>query len=292
MDAFTFLPLSASAFDWPFDVLTVLHGFGDEVEGALLPGVIVEGLQGDPVNTHEGEVIFTNDSRTSLHQKLPTGLGNFVAFAHPEGLRSIIAQLDVEEILPEGTWAQGQRLGQQNYPTSDAEGVQPVLRDLPRPQVAVFYLDQNEDLVLNPMNVIPRSPQDVPPVIQQFRVKLENSEVWLPVRNLIRIPVTDADVQVVAFDQNPDRSPRNVFSIQAFLNGSEIFTYVLDKLDVEEGEWVDAQFRIPLDQVLSQGFTWDLGEVFFNQGAYTLVVEVTDTQGNVVRREIRLIAQR
>jgi hypothetical protein len=287
-----FLASLSWSFEWPFAEVNILHGFGDQVGGSLLPGVIVEGASGNPANTHQGVALFQFDQDQTLHQNLPTGLGNYVAFSHPEGLRSILGQLQVESLLPNGSWAQGQELGQQIIPIATVvDGVEVPAQPANR-RVAVFYLDQSEGLVLNPMNVIPSAPRDATPLIQEFRIKLENSDQWLPVRNLIRIPVTDVEIQIQAFDRNPDQSLRSVFSIQAFLNGREIFTYVLDRLDVENGQWVDAQFQIPLKDVQEAGFYWNLGEVFFNQGSYTLVVEVTDTQGNLVRREIRLIAQR
>lgn len=282
---------SLFAYDWPAADMQVIRTFGQLSSGTLLPGVEVQTLSPVLSAPESGDVIFVFRPREDLVQNLPSGLGGFLALSHADNLRTVTSRITPVGMDNKRTFQRGEPLGQTEVQPGASES-----------RHRLFVFDQQLGELVNPFLAFPALPDTRVPLFFDVTATPEGqgAEASLFVTNSLSVGYWTIKVAVsdpVTFFPAPGKEKglegqRGVYSVEAYLNGSEVFNTNLDSVQEKDGRWQVKGIGAFLDAVVVSDREWSLGQVFFNQGTNILEVIVRDFQGNQAGKTFRIVGSR
>ena len=273
-----------SAYDWPAADVQVSRTFGQRVGSEVLPGVEIVTNASSLIAPEKGDLVFLSRPGATV-QDLPSGLGGFVMLSHEDNLRTVVSR-----ILPEAerkTFQRGEPLGRV---TADAGQQQSRHR--------LFVFDQQLGELMNPLLVYPPLVDKKAPLFYDVEVLAENSKDPQSLFGKSVLPVGYWEVMIDISDpstlfsglpgEKGSEIQRGIYTIETYLNGSELFNMSLDSLHEKAGAWIVKGMTDPLDKFLLNDRRWLLGQVFFNEGNNILEVVVRDFAGNETGKTFRV----
>jgi len=275
---------AAWGYDWPAPDMQVVKTFGQRTDGAVLPGVEVQTLSPTLTAPENGDVLFVFRPDAQDVQNLPSGLGGFVALAHDENLRTVITHVSPDVAETKKNFRRGEPLGQ-------AE-VQP---GVSLTHHRLFVFDQQLGELVNPLLVFPPGPDTKAPLLLDVKATPEGQTQAVSLFGQGSLAVGYWNISIDVLDPplpGTGKEPRGVYSVEAYLNGSEVFNTSLDSLLDKNGRWQIKGSGLMLDDVQVQDQEWKLGQVFLNQGTNILEIVVKDFQGNQAGKTFRILGVR
>ena len=276
------------AYEWPAVDVQVSRTFGQRMGLEVLPGVEIVTSASSLTAPEKGDLVFLSRPGAAV-QDLPSGLGGFVMLSHEDNLRTVVSR-----ILPESqqkTFQRGEPLGRV---TVDAGQEQSRHR--------LFVFDQQLGELMNPLLVYPPLVDKKVPLFYDVEVLAENSKEPQSLFGKSVLPVGYWQVMIDISDpstlvsgphgEKVSEIQRGIYTIETYLNGSELFNMSLDSLHEKAGAWIVKGMTEPLDKVLLNDRRWLLGQVFFNEGNNILEVVVRDFAGNETGKTFRVRGNR
>ncbi len=285
----TLLGNSSWAYDWPAPDVQVTKTFGQKVGGSVMPGIEVQTLSPVLTAPESGDVLFVFRPQSQSVQNLPSGLGGFVAVAHDNNLRSVTSRLtptvDKKKVI------RGEPLGQTEVQTGQSSS-----------RHRIYLFDQQLSEIVNPLLMFPALTDAKAPVIYDVTAAPESKGDAVSLFGKSSLAVGYWKVHVLVSDpvtflpasgkEKGESGQRGVYSVEAYLNGSEVFNTRIDSFQEKGGRWQLKGMTAYLDDVLVQDQEWNLGQVFFNQGTNILEIIVKDFQGNQAGKTFRILGTR
>jgi len=280
------LIVPAFAYDWPTPDVQLVRTFGQRSGSQVLPGVEVQTQSPTLTAPDKGDALFVVRPGFSSVQNLPSGLGGFVAIAHEDNLRTVISHVDPAPVRGGKVYQKGEPLGVAEVLPGNAES-----------RHRVFVFDQQLDEIVNPLLVFPPLADKRDPLVFDVVAVPEaaGSTVSLFGKAQVLVGYWSIHIQVAdpapltGSNTRPADGQRGVYSVEAYLNGSEVFSTNLDSFQDKAGRWQIKGTSRPLNDVLPTDQVWNLGKVFINLGTNILEITVKDFQGNQAGRTFRVI---
>lgn len=278
-------------YDWPASDMQVVRSFGQRGASGVLAGVEVQTLSPVLTAPEDGSLLFLFQPSSQGVQNLPSGLGGFVGLAHDNNLRTVVGHLRSVPGEAKKVYQRGEPLGQAEVQTGASES-----------RHRLFVFDQQLGEVVNPLLVYPALADARPPVIYDVSLVPEGKTEPISLFSKSTLEVGYGTLQVTTADpftyvpgagkEKGTEGQRGIYSLEAYLNGTEVFNLTLDSLLEKNGRWLVKGMTAPLDSSLTPEQVWSLGQVFLNQGTNILEIVVKDYAGNQAGRTFRVLGVR
>lgn len=272
-----FLLLSAaclSAVDWPVRNREVVTTFGSNRGGRFAVGLSISGKNSAVRAVAEGEIIFSADA-DAAGRALPSGLGNFIAVRHEDGLKSIYTHLKDGSIrsgkddnfrvaegaligeLGDSGWSYGKQLG-------------------------LVVIDSEFKQFVNPLLFLPSVIDTVKPLVSNLRFR--RGDTVIPLEEEITVEAGRYNVLADIYDLSEYTNglhPTAPFQVTLYINGSETNRYTFEALQEIEGEIIlQKSDGRSFSEVYAGERTLNLGKYDVIPGNMSIEIIVSDFAGN------------
>jgi len=262
----TFLP----GMEWPLPDAVVIQNFGLNNRGKPVLGTVFSG-SGQIQAAGDGVVIFSRSEKETA-SRLPSPFGAWTTIDHGDGLLSIYARYNDNEIpgyMPE------MELGSYVAQTGNS--------GFSRQEGLYFILyDRKERCWVNASMIIPPFPDNNMPQITRIQLRHSSGRVFegIQLRNLIQGNYT---IIVSTFDtiSSPGSGQLAPHRIVCSVNGVEVGNLLFETIFARDGlTMVNRNTPVSAQRVYYSYPAYETGEVFLNRGQALLEVIVHDIAGN------------
>jgi hypothetical protein len=205
--------------------------------------------------------------------------------AHEDNLRTVVAHLEPGPV--QKRFQRGEPLGAVSVDAGQSES-----------RHRLFVFDQQLGELVNPLLIYPPVADKKVPLFLDVVILSETGTTPESLFGKSVLPVGYWKVMIDITDPSPlltgmtkEKSTeiqRGIYSIEAYLNGTELFNTSLDSLHEKGGVWLIKGLTEPLNKVLIDDKRWMLGLVFFNEGNNILEIVVRDFAGNETGKTFRI----
>ncbi len=267
------------SFQWPSPPKRLLVNYLQTTPEGVSRGLTVQPFTPEVGALQQGEILFLSLSHADFRRNLPYPNGQFLVSEHPEGIRSILSGLRLQESIKFKLRLQaGERVGE----TTDMQrGLQ------------LLVIRDNRHFV-NPLDFLPTPNLEASPRFISVTLRdTAGQEFPLYAQNLL--PAGFYNIRMVAVDQEQGdggaviRRPLRSWSLT--VDAVETREWKLD-----QAEWTPEGPRLRDGQVLSawvrNNQEYDLGTVFVNVGLNTFEVTAVAFNNRNVSQLFRVVGRR
>lgn len=270
----------AAAYQWPLEEIVLKKTFGEMKDRNFSCGILLGGAPQDVSAVEAGEVLFVHREEGDL-SGIPSGLGNFIILEHERSLVSLYAHLDSLD----GALYDGGSLGSGGYiGRTGSSG------EAPGTQLYLEIVDKEFDRMVNPLHLLPPLNDSLSPVIEEVRVRMEESFSLEEVNSL---PSGEGELYVTLYDPSQFLQffrPMAPYRINIFANGEELFYQTFEAIEAREGTLmlVSQREQRSFNALYADKNQYRVGTYTFNPGETILEVIVSDFFGNETAKTYRL----